>query len=121
MLRFGSHPAPNGNERLSHSGTSTPLQVNIEFGGAGGSVCTSERFLDERYFLSDREEHVMHSSSSCFVLQFACWRLTPGMAPHLTWAELDFIHEKKHDGLTAVQIHARLAASGPKRRSRLRI
>ena len=58
----------------------------------------------------------MHSSSSCFVLQFACWRLTPGMAPHLTWAELDFTHERKQDGLTPVQIHARLAAQRTKKK-----
>ena len=32
------------------------------------------------------------------------------MAPHLTSAELDFIHEKKQAGLTPVQIHTRLAA-----------
>ena len=58
----------------------------------------------------------MRSSSSCFVLPFASWRLTRGMAPHLTLAELDFIIEKKQDGLTPVQIHARLAAQRTKKK-----
>ena len=39
-----------------------------------------------------------------------CWRLARGMAPHLTLAELDSIHEEKQAGLTPVQIHTRLAA-----------
>ena len=110
MLRLGNHFAPNGNERLFHSGASTLLQANIELGGGGGGICTCERFPDERYFLPHRKEHVMHSSSSCVVLPFACWRLTHGKAPHLTLAELAFINEKKQDGLTPVQTHARLAA-----------
>jgi hypothetical protein len=38
------------------------------------------------------------------------------MAPHLTLAELDFINEKKQDGLTPVQIHARLAAQRTKKK-----
>ena len=38
------------------------------------------------------------------------------MAPHLTSAELDFIHEKKQVGLTPVQIHTRLAAQRAKKK-----
>jgi len=38
------------------------------------------------------------------------------MAPHLTLAELDFINEKKQDGLTPVQIHARPAAQRTKKK-----
>ena len=52
----------------------------------------------------------MHSRSSRVCLSLFCWWLARGMAPHLTSAELDFIHEKKQAGLTPVQIHTRLAA-----------
>ena len=38
------------------------------------------------------------------------------MAPHLTVAGLDFIHEKKQVGLTPVQIHTRLAAQRAKKK-----
>ena len=38
------------------------------------------------------------------------------MAPHLTPAELDFMHEKKQDGLTPVQIHKRLEAQRSKQK-----
>ena len=116
MLRLGDHVAPNGNERLFHNGTSPPLQVNIELGGRGGDVCTCARFVGERYFHSHRKEHAMHIRSSRVCLPFACWRLTHGMAPHLTLAELDFINEKKQDGLTPVQIHARSAAQRTKKK-----
>ena len=115
-LRLGDHVAPNANERLFHNGTSPPLQVNIELGGRGGDVCTCARFVGERYFHSHRKEHAMHIRSSRVCLPFACWRLTHGMAPHLTLAELDFINEKKQDGLTPVQIHARSAAQRTKKK-----
>ena len=52
----------------------------------------------------------MHSRSSRVCLSLFCWWFARGMAPHLTSAELDFIHEKKQAGLTPVQIHTRLAA-----------
>ena len=58
----------------------------------------------------------MHGSSSCFVLQFVCWRFMPGMALHLSLAWLDFIDKNKQDGLTSVQIHARLAAQRTKKK-----
>ena len=38
------------------------------------------------------------------------------MAPHLTAAELDFIHEKPEDGLTPIPIHKRLKAQRDKKK-----
>ena len=38
------------------------------------------------------------------------------MAPHLTAAELDFIHEKSEDGLAPVPIHKRLEAQRDKKK-----
>ena len=49
--------------------------------------------------------------------RFDCWIASPfAMAPHLTTAELDFIHEKSGDGLAPIQIHKRLKAHRDKKK-----
>ena len=50
------------------------------------------------------------------VRRFGCWIANPlAVAPHLTAAELDFIHGKSEVGLTPIQIHKRLKAQRDKK------
>ncbi len=92
---------------------------NIEFGGDGGrggfnpTAQMSVLFTRNGKGMTPiRHSTRMYSYSQVFVIQalfsaaIACSNAT--MAPHLTLAELDFIHEKERAGNTPVETHALL-------------
>ena len=88
----------------------------LNSGGEGGTFVLARGLWVSVIFTRTGKNMPCISDQVEFVCRFACWRLTHGMAPHLTLAELDFINEKKQDGLTPVQIHARSAAQRTKKK-----